>query len=182
MSSINVTVNPTIQKTIVTQVSPNQVISVDPAPSASYISSQTTKVVEVGAAAQNLTEYVKHSETGALLDSGAANLLYYPISNPSGYATGVDASSLVSKSTFNAYTGKLAKFNAFLTSGVIEEYVTYPVVFSSSPVVVCEIENNMDNLIYNYHLKSVNISGFTIGYSDYLSSTGYKLHIEAQLL
>jgi hypothetical protein len=182
VSAINVTVNPTIQKTVVVEVSPNQVILADANPSATYIASEISKTVEVGNAAPNLSEYVKNSQTGDFLTSGTANELYYPLSNPSGYATGVDASSLVSKASFNVFTGKFIKFTSYLSSGLSEEFISYPLILSSTPIISCEIQNDMDNLIYNYHIKGVNTSGFTIGYSDFLSNSGYKLHIEAQLL
>jgi len=76
-----------------------------------------------------------------------------------------------------ATTGQILEFSTTLSSGVESQIINYPRALSSNPSsVTCEIENNVDSLIYSYVLSSVNTGGFTINFSDYLSSTGYKLY------
>lgn len=173
--SINVTVNTSIQKTVVTEVAPNQVISVSGSPSTNYIASESIKTVEIGNSLPNLTDYVKTSQTGDFLTSGSASLLYYPLSNPSGFATGIDNSSLVLKSDFNTYTGKFIKFSTILTSGNQSQIISYPFVLSSIPIINCDFQNDQDIYIYNHSISGVNTSNFTVLFSDALSATGYKL-------
>jgi hypothetical protein len=131
--------------------------------------------------------------TQAWVDSG-----YYPRSNPSGYATGVDGSLYVRRtesgqfvttgqtgafattgwvaSTFMT-TGQIIKFSTPLNSGVESQTISYPLVVTNKPTALsCEMENNVDNLIYSHVLLSVTTSGFVVGFSDYLSSSGYTLY------
>lgn len=74
-------------------------------------------------------------------------------------------------------TGQIFEFSTTLNSGVESQIINYPQVLSQNPSsVTCTIVNNMDNLIYSFVLSSVNTGGFTINFSDYLSSTGYTLY------
>jgi hypothetical protein len=175
---VNITVNTTIQKTVVTEVSPNQVIEVEAIPSTAITTSENVKTVEVG---NDLSNYVKDSETGDFLTVAFGNTLYYPLSNPSGFATGIDNASLVSKAEFNSYTGKFIKFSTLLSSGVQSQTIYFPYVLSSPPILNCELINNIDDYIYSFVLNSVNVSGFVISYSDTLSNNGYKLMTNAFL-
>jgi hypothetical protein len=104
---------------------------------------------------------------------------YYPLSNPSGFATGIDASLFVRKTESGQFlnTGSIIKFSTILTSGVETQTIIYPAIFSQKPTALsCAIENNVDNLIYSFIISSVNTNGFTINFSDNLSSTGYVLY------
>lgn len=140
--------------------------------------------------------------TQAWVDSG-----YYPRSNPSGYATGIDGSLYVRRTESGQFvttgqtgvfattgwvdanyvanyesgqfitTGKIVKFSTPLNSGVESQTISYPLVLTSKPTALsCELENNVDNLIYSHVLLSVNTSGCVVGFSDYLSSSGYMLY------
>ncbi len=178
MPDISVTVNTTIQKTVVTEVSPNQVISVDATPSTTVATSENVKTIEIS---NDLSNYVKNSETGQFLTIISGDSRYYPLSNPSGFATGIDNASLVSRAEFNSYTGKFIKFSSTLSSGIDSQIIYYPYVLGSTPILECELINDIDNYIYSYVLTSVNISGFTINYSDILNNDGYILNTTAFL-
>lgn len=110
------------------------------------------------------------------LSQVTADTLYYPLNNPSGFATGVDVSSLVSKTSFNSYTGNTIKLIANLISGTQGQNISFPVTFSSIPTVICEFENNMDNFIYNHAVYGVSTSGFNISFSDILTNSGYRIY------
>ncbi len=122
--------------------------------------------------------------------------LYYPRSNPSGYATGIDGSLFVRKTESGVFvttgqtgqflttsqtgyvsTGQLVKFSTVLTSGIESQYVPYPLSLSHRPVsLACEMENNSDNFIYSFVLTGVNTNGFYVSFSDTLSASGYLLY------
>lgn len=93
------------------------------------------------------------------VDSG-----YYPRDNPSGYIT-------------SGTIGQVLKFSTTLASGVESQKIDYPVLLLNKPsAIACEIENNIDSLIYSYALLGVNTDGFIISFSDVLSSAGYTLY------
>jgi hypothetical protein len=74
------------------------------------------------------------------------------------------------------------EFQVGLYSGIDSLYVNYPVNLPQKPKsVTCTIENNIDNLIYNYFISDVTKIGFNIEFSDYLSSDGYILHVVASI-
>jgi len=78
-------------------------------------------------------------------------------------------------STGTNFTG--LKFTTNLASGSESQFIPFPYPLDAIPVsVVCEIENGVDNLIYSYVINGVNINGFNVFFSDYLSASGYKLH------
>jgi len=109
---------------------------------------------------------------------------FYPLDNPSGFATGIDASAFVRRTESGVFatTGQFIEFSTILTSGVESQPIFYPLTLPYKPKsIICEIENNVDNLIYSHVLISVNITGFTINFSDNLSSTGYILYTSINL-
>ena len=72
------------------------------------------------------------------------------------------------------------EFQVTLNAGVDSIYINYPIVFIEKPKsITCSIENNIDELIYNYFISNVSNLGFNIEFSDYLSSDGYILHVTA---
>ena len=74
------------------------------------------------------------------------------------------------------------EFQISLPAGVDSLYVNYPRILTEKPKnVICSIENNIDNLIYNYLISNVTNEGFNIEFSDFLSSAGYILHVEASV-
>lgn len=74
------------------------------------------------------------------------------------------------------------EFQVPLQAGIDSLYVNYPVALAQKPKsVTCAIENNIDNLIYNYFISDVNNLGFNIEFSDFLSSDGYILHVTASI-
>lgn len=112
--------------------------------------------------------------TASQVDAG-----YYPRSNPSGYATGIDGSLYVRKTDSGMFvtTGQIIKFSTLLNSGAETQTINYPLTLSVKPTAVtCSMENNVDNLIYSYVLLGVSSSGFMIGFSDNLSTSGYTLY------
>jgi hypothetical protein len=69
------------------------------------------------------------------------------------------------------------EFDYVLPSGVESLNISYPVSISSKPkTVICSIENNVDEYIYNHRISNITDSGFNIDFSDFLSSAGYILH------
>lgn len=98
------------------------------------------------------------------------------------YLTGANLQSQINGINNNSgqyiYTGDILRYNTFLTSGLDAEFIQYPILFTNRPSAInCDIENNIDDLIYSTTLGSVTNSGFFIYYSDNLSTTGYKLYI-----
>jgi hypothetical protein len=74
------------------------------------------------------------------------------------------------------------EFQVPLYAGIDSLYVNYPINLAQKPKsVICTIENNIDNLIYNFLISNVTNIGFNIEFSDFLSSDGYILHVEASI-
>jgi hypothetical protein len=72
------------------------------------------------------------------------------------------------------------EFQVGLYSGIDSLYVNYPINLTQKPkTVTCSIENNIDDLIYNYFISDVTNMGFNIEFSDYLSADGYILNVVA---
>jgi hypothetical protein len=72
------------------------------------------------------------------------------------------------------------EFQVGLYSGIDSLYVNYPIDLTQKPkTVTCSIENNIDDLIYNYFISDVTNMGFNIEFSDYLSADGYILNVVA---
>lgn len=87
---------------------------------------------------------------------------FYPLyGNPSGYIT----------------SGSFLRFSTFLNSGVESQLISFPFITSQLPSAVdCQFQNDVDGLIYYSVISRVNISGFTISFSDNLATTGYKIN------
>lgn len=72
------------------------------------------------------------------------------------------------------------KYRVQLESGIESKYINYPVVLTQRPKTIhCEIENDVDNIIYAYKISNISNSGFNISFSDQLSSSGYFLNVQA---
>lgn len=72
------------------------------------------------------------------------------------------------------------EFQVALYSGIDSLYINYPINLTQKPkTVTCSIENNIDDLIYNYFISDVTNMGFNIEFSDYLSADGYILNVVA---
>jgi hypothetical protein len=68
-------------------------------------------------------------------------------------------------------------FSTLITSGIDTQYINFPSLLSYSPCsITCEIENNIDNVLYQHLVNSVTNSGFKIYFSDNIGTTGYKLY------
>lgn len=75
-------------------------------------------------------------------------------------------------------TGQIINFTYPLTSGNIQNFVSFPSPFSVAPKTVnAEFINQIDNYNYSFFIKNISTSGFIADFSDYLSSTGYQLGI-----
>jgi hypothetical protein len=92
------------------------------------------------------------------------------------YLTGSNLYNLINNLS-GAFTGSYLKYNTFATSGVETEFVNYPLIMPSKPIIELTLENNRDLLMYGLTMSGVNTTGFYANYSDYLSTSGYKLHI-----
>jgi hypothetical protein len=107
--------------------------------------------------------------TGDFVLAGTGNVYIVTGANNVIYISG-DTRSFVT-------TGQLLRFSTTLNSGVESQSISYPTALAQRPsALVCEIENNVDNLIYSHALNSVTSSGFVISFSDILSTTGYTLY------
>ena len=169
--SVDVYINTGLNIQVTPQVTPS--VQVVPQVSPDYIIGNLP--VLVGSGQQGATQ--------GWVDSG-----YYPRNNPSGYATGIDGSLYVRRTESGQFvttgqtgafatTGQILKFSIPLNSGVESQVVSYPLILPQKPTAIsCEMENNVDNLIYSHVLFSVNTSGFVVYFSDYLSSSGYTLY------
>jgi hypothetical protein len=90
--------------------------------------------------------------------------------------------SFASKEDFKLITGSFFEFAAPLPQGTDYYRVTFPIVLEKRPIsVLCELENPIDNLIYSHAICGVSNSGFWIGFSDYLTNSGYVLHTRISL-
>jgi hypothetical protein len=71
-------------------------------------------------------------------------------------------------------------FSFYPNSGVDQARIDFPDASLPKPKsVVCEIENNIDNVIYNHNISHVSESGFFLNFSDLLSEDGYVIHVSA---
>ena len=71
------------------------------------------------------------------------------------------------------------KFRKPLSSGVDGEYILYPNQLDQRPKTVrCEIENDVDNVLYMHKVSNISSSGFNVSFSDTLTNTGYFLNIQ----
>ena len=81
----------------------------------------------------------------------------------------------------NITTGSVVKYNVFATSGLDTEFITYPSVMPYKPIIKIDFESARDPLLYSHIISGVNTNGFYINYSDFLTNSGYKLHITLNL-
>ena len=98
-----------------------------------------------------------------------------PLSNPTRLAL-EDLESRLS----NGLDISKIDFNFYPNSGTESAFIGFPREnFSKPKSVVCEIENNIDNVIYNHSISNVSDSGFYLNFSDFLSQEGYVVHVSA---
>lgn len=72
------------------------------------------------------------------------------------------------------------KYSIQLESGIEKRFIPFPVELSGKPLTLnCQIENNIDSIIYNYAISGVSTSGFFVSFSDFLSNHGYILNVHA---
>lgn len=72
------------------------------------------------------------------------------------------------------------KYSIQLESGIEKRFVPFPVQLSGKPLTLnCQIENNIDDIIYNYAVSGISTSGFFVSFSDFLSNDGYILNVHA---
>ncbi len=83
--------------------------------------------------------------------------------------------------SINTFTGNQYKYKIFATSGVETEFISYPILLSSQPIIGLNFENDRDTYIYSYTISGVGLTGFYTNYSDYLTNSGYKLNITLNL-
>jgi len=70
-------------------------------------------------------------------------------------------------------------FKITLNSGIDELRVIYPVSITSVPsAVYCSITNEIDDFIYEHQVTEITNTGFLIGFSDFLSNSGYILNVK----
>lgn len=71
------------------------------------------------------------------------------------------------------------KYRVQLGSGIESKYVNYPVSLAQRPETIhCQIENDVDNVLYMHKVSNISNSGFNVSFSDTLSNTGYFLNIQ----
>jgi hypothetical protein len=71
------------------------------------------------------------------------------------------------------------KIRTPLESGIENKYINYPFLLPQRPKTVhCEIENDIDDLIYMHKISNISNTGFLVSFSDKLSSSGYFLNIQ----
>lgn len=129
--------------------------------------------------------FFRYSGNKGLPNTGSFTGVFYPLNtNPSGYITTGQTGNFGGGGNTGSLTGSfypldgIVKFRTALTSGVENQYVTYPSTYTSRPTTVaCELENDMDNFIYTHAVSSVSNSGFLLNFSDNLSSSGYVANI-----
>lgn len=178
MSYINVIVNP--PKTVDVIINPPKIFDVVTSPF--NISSAVTQneVLQAigeatisglfnisGAGAVTITSTGNTLIVSAPLSTGAVQTgsltgVFYPLSqNPANYITG----------------NGIINLKTNLNSGVNQQVITYNHILSNQPSsIVCSFQNDIDNYSYYYSISSVNISGFTVNFSDYLNNSGYILN------
>lgn len=72
------------------------------------------------------------------------------------------------------------KYRVQLESGIESKYINYPVVLTQRPKTIhCEIENDVDNIVYAHKVYNISSTGFNIDFSDVLNSSGYFLNVQA---
>jgi hypothetical protein len=71
------------------------------------------------------------------------------------------------------------KFRITLESGIEKKYINYPAVLLARPNTVhCEIENDIDEIIYMHKVSNISKSGFLVSFSDKLTNGGYILNTQ----
>jgi hypothetical protein len=71
------------------------------------------------------------------------------------------------------------KIRTPLESGIENKYIDYPFLLPQRPKTIhCEIENDVDDLIYMHKISNISNTGFLVSFSDKLSSSGYFLNIQ----
>ena len=99
--------------------------------------------------------------------TGTSTGLFYPNSNPSGYITSGNLTGV----------NHAINLKTTLPSGINMTGINYNKVLTSLPSSIsCTLQNDVDVFNYDFCIFSVNISGFNISFSDYLSSSGYILN------
>jgi hypothetical protein len=108
--------------------------------------------------------------SGGYVGINNANPIYnLDVSGTANFSAGIYISG-VPLSTSNA---QITKIKTTLPSGVESYFINFPLVLPIPQSVNCNLENDIDEFIYNYSIKSVNTSGFVITFSDYLINSGY---------
>jgi hypothetical protein len=94
------------------------------------------------------------------------------VSGSANFSEGIFVSGI----PFTTSNSQITKIKTILPSGVESYSINFPSILPIPKSLNCNLENDVDEFIYNYSIKSVNVSGFVITFSDYLINSGYILN------
>lgn len=81
--------------------------------------------------------------------------------------------------TYNNYTINSGSgvyiFRTTVTSGVSEQFVLYPILLDTSPIVITTLHNDISNSVLSYQISGANTSGFWVLFSADVNNSGYYL-------
>lgn len=63
-----------------------------------------------------------------------------------------------------------------ITSGISEQFISFPTILNENPTVVCSIKNSDFNTILGYQISGTTTSGYWLIFSDDVPFTGYKVN------
>jgi len=127
------------------------------------------------------------SVTGGVAIQGAVNFvgLYgtqviQSGSNTIGISGGAGGGGATTINNFSINSGTgLYIYRSGITSGVAAQFITYPSILDTRPIVIATLHNDNDDNILGYQVSGANPTGFWAIFSDVVSHTGYYLDIMA---
>ena len=116
---------------------------------------------------------------------------YYPNSNPSGFINSISGAFYPLNTNPSGYitTGQTGAFggggtgtqsgsyifNTYISSGVSNQFISFPVNLGSSPFVLCALNNQIGPESISVQVSGISSSGFWAQFSNSISNTGFVL-------
>jgi hypothetical protein len=117
----------------------------------------------------NIINYANLTGIGGLQVSQSGNIVLF---------SGGAGSTTNNYYTLNSGSG-IFFYQTGLSSGVSQQFITYPTILNTNPIVIATLYDNIDNNIMAYQISGANPTGFWIIMSETTQTTGYGLNVFA---
>lgn len=116
--------------------------------------------------------------TGLISFTGIGGLQLYQVNNTIQFSGGGGSSNIINNYSINSGSG-LFIYRSGVTSGISEQFFTFPTILDSRPIVIATLHNDYFSDILAYQISGANTSGFWGIFSDSVPYTGYYFDIMA---